>query len=701
MPKRICIVTPDTPDSEEKGAISTHCYFLACFLSRQGYDVTVLLTASICEKKVVLWKRKYQEHYISLILIQEYNDPSYSIPVSVDMFIALKVWEVLKYTDFQQIHFQDLLAHGFYCIQAKISLGAFKNTLLTVTAHSSTEWIHEGMEQWNSKIILGTKLFWCERYCVKHCDMLISPSHYMLRWLHERDWVLPEQQQIVPSISDNTSLSKSSGFHADGVIAFFGRLETCKGLKLFCCALNTLPKKLKASIRKILFVGPQAMVDGQSSASYIDSHLGEFTGKYFLHTNLNSFEAQQLLIAEQALVCIPSLMDNLPYSVIECACRNIPLIASNVGGIPEIIPQECLFVPTTKGLADKLAISLQCNAPMPLPLYTATYACAGWSTIVDTTVLESETVIVSPQPLVSVCIAYYNHGKYLPQALEALVKQSYTNFEVIITDDGSTDVFSKKVFDEMAKSYDNRFTFFHKENSGPGDTRNYCAGKAKGEYLIFYDADNIAFPNMLQSFVNGINYSNADALTCHFFAFSEISQDGTPIILYRHMPLGADLVSGLIENVYGDTNSIIKKEVFYAVGGFTSEALGFEDWDLFTRISLRGYSFDVIPEPIFWSRQTEDGMRSDMSLYEGQRMVLASYSKTLPKHVAHAFEHLLIPLFNSRIGSNAVIIHSMLRLGIFLENKFLLLFPPDSMRRSFISAVWSTLSRLTRKKKNS
>lgn len=384
------------------------------------------------------------------------------MPISADLFIALKLLEVLRKADFQQIHFQDWRAHGFHCIQAKRTLGAFKNTLLTVTAHSSIEWVNEEMEQWNAHGTSGTKLFWCERYCVAHCDMLISLSEYMLEWLRKRGWKLPEKQRVVPNIFDDTGLAKASDMPADGVLAFLGELETRPGLNLFCRALNALAEADKASIRKILFVGTAGLVDGQSSASYINAHLGEFVGRYSLHTDLNYMEVQQLLSTEQALVCIPSLGGNLSYAVVECACRNIPLIASDIGGVAEIIPQQCLFAPTVKGLTDKLTARLRHHEPMPLPHYTAAHGRKGWQAITATAEPESVPRALSLQPLVTICMAHYNHGKYLPEALEALAKQSFGNFEVIITDDGSTDAFSQQIFGEIPKRYDSRFKFLHK-----------------------------------------------------------------------------------------------------------------------------------------------------------------------------------------------------------------------------------------------
>lgn len=90
--------------------------------------------------------------------------------------------------------------------------------------------------------------------------------------------------------------------------------------------------------------------------------------------------------------------------------------------------------------------------------------------------------------LVSIIIPIYNVEKYLEQCILSIVNQDYTNLEIILIDDGSTDN-SPKICDKLAK-LDNRINVIHKKNSGVSNSRNYGISIANGKYIMFVDSDD-------------------------------------------------------------------------------------------------------------------------------------------------------------------------------------------------------------------
>lgn len=90
------------------------------------------------------------------------------------------------------------------------------------------------------------------------------------------------------------------------------------------------------------------------------------------------------------------------------------------------------------------------------------------------------------EPLVSVIIPSFNQGKYLARTIDSVKKQTYKNIEIIIVDDGSTDIVTKKKLKEL----ENTVNIFYKKNGGLSSTRNYGLNKAKGEYIQFLDSDD-------------------------------------------------------------------------------------------------------------------------------------------------------------------------------------------------------------------
>jgi glycosyltransferase involved in cell wall biosynthesis len=114
---------------------------------------------------------------------------------------------------------------------------------------------------------------------------------------------------------------------------------------------------------------------------------------------------------------------------------------------------------------------------------------------------------------VSVVIPLYNKARYVRRALDSITAQTFTDFEVIVVDDGSTDESASVV-----ESYDDaRFRIVRQENAGPGAARNRGATEASGEMLAFLDADDEWLPRYLEASVRLLDETGAVAVTCCYF----------------------------------------------------------------------------------------------------------------------------------------------------------------------------------------
>ncbi len=103
-------------------------------------------------------------------------------------------------------------------------------------------------------------------------------------------------------------------------------------------------------------------------------------------------------------------------------------------------------------------------------------------------------------PRVSLIVPVYNSSRYLPQCLESVLHQTFKDYEVLLVDDGSTDV-SGSMCDEFAKK-DERFHVFHKENGGVSSARSIGLDAATGEWIMFLDSNDLlpedSIDNLLQ-----------------------------------------------------------------------------------------------------------------------------------------------------------------------------------------------------------
>ena len=121
--------------------------------------------------------------------------------------------------------------------------------------------------------------------------------------------------------------------------------------------------------------------------------------------------------------------------------------------------------------------------------------------------------------MISIIIPVYNVENYLIECLDSVAKQTYTDFEAILVDDGSTDN-SGAICDEYAQC-DSRFKVFHKANNGLSSARNYGLDRVKGDYLVFVDSDDILSYNALEMCLNTLTENNLDAVFSPLKQFSD------------------------------------------------------------------------------------------------------------------------------------------------------------------------------------
>lgn len=114
--------------------------------------------------------------------------------------------------------------------------------------------------------------------------------------------------------------------------------------------------------------------------------------------------------------------------------------------------------------------------------------------------------------LVSIIVPVYNTEKYLDECISSIVNQSYSNLEIILVDDGSTDS-SSEICDGWA-SADSRITAIHQENGGLSRARNVGIDKAHGEYICFIDSDDYVTREFVWDLINALQSTEADFVFC-------------------------------------------------------------------------------------------------------------------------------------------------------------------------------------------
>ena len=182
----------------------------------------------------------------------------------------------------------------------------------------------------------------------------------------------------------------------------------------------------------------------------------------------------------------------------------------------------------------------------------------------------------------SVVIPTYNRADLIAKTLQSLLSQQYTNYEIIVVDDGSTDN-----TEEVVKSLGNqRIIYVKKNNAERAAARNYGAVMAKGEYINFFDSDDLAYPNHLSEAVSIIKqYQKPE-----WFHLSYALADPSGVVLrnaarYSSPTLNKQLVKG---NILSTNGVFIKRDILLA-NPFNEdrELSASEDYELWCRLAAR------------------------------------------------------------------------------------------------------------------
>ena len=211
---------------------------------------------------------------------------------------------------------------------------------------------------------------------------------------------------------------------------------------------------------------------------------------------------------------------------------------------------------------------------------------------------------------VSIIVPVYQVEKYIRQCVDSILAQTFTDFELILVDDGSKDR-SGEICDEYA-GMDERVKVVHKENGGLSDARNRGMDQAVGKYFMFVDSDDYIAPTMLESLYSSMRRENADIVVCNFrFTFDNASEKSFSTEVKAEVLTGAEIFyDRKNERNYGiwtvAWNKLYKKETI----GKVRFRFGKYHEDEFWANDI--YQMDIkvvtIPESLYYYRQREDSI---------------------------------------------------------------------------------------------
>jgi glycosyltransferase involved in cell wall biosynthesis len=187
-------------------------------------------------------------------------------------------------------------------------------------------------------------------------------------------------------------------------------------------------------------------------------------------------------------------------------------------------------------------------------------------------------------PIVSVVMSVFNGERYLDEAIESILSQSFSDFEFIAIDDGSTD--GSGTLLEFYQKKDSRLRVYHQDNRGLVESLNRGCGLAQGEYLARMDADDIAVPDRLSWQVSFLQQNPEIAVLGG--AIERIDSSGKSLEVKHYPVTDREIKAALLHtSALPHPAVLIRKETFRCVGGYRAAFVDAEDYDLWLRISER------------------------------------------------------------------------------------------------------------------
>ncbi len=201
--------------------------------------------------------------------------------------------------------------------------------------------------------------------------------------------------------------------------------------------------------------------------------------------------------------------------------------------------------------------------------------------------------------LISIIIPCYNQAHYLPETLQSVLDQTYTNWECIIVNDGSPDNTEDIALEWVKK--DSRFIYLKKENGGLADARNYGIKASTGKYILPLDSDDLIAPTYVEKAIKILEEDESIGIVYCKATFFDCLEGNwrTPKHSYKRI-------------LYFNTifcTAFFRRQDYNKTNGYNINMIyGYEDWDFWLTLSTMGVRANRIPEVLFHYRIRSNSM---------------------------------------------------------------------------------------------
>ena len=239
--------------------------------------------------------------------------------------------------------------------------------------------------------------------------------------------------------------------------------------------------------------------------------------------------------------------------------------------------------------------------------------------------------VPQPNPLVSVIVPVHNGAETIAATLDSVRAQTWTHWELLVVDDGSTDGTAALVQQVRDTTGDDRLGVISIPNGGVSAARNLGAARSRGELLTFIDADDLWTPDKLEAQVRMLQCRPGAAVVYSWVDC--VAADGQSFMRRGGYSASAGPIQRkmtLIDIVESGSNVMVRRDAFFAVNGFDATLTHGEDWDLWVRLAAQ-FAYAFVPAPQVLYRQRPASASANVwKMERGSRPIIDRAIAALP-----------------------------------------------------------------------
>jgi glycosyltransferase involved in cell wall biosynthesis len=549
--RRITIVASELLGRPGTGGAGTADSLLAVALARHGHQVDLLIASGReIGQLSPEWTSRYESAGVSVRVLERLPGvrPQYLAP-------TLEVFRALRDGPPEVAIADDWRGLAYAALRARQTALALRDTAFVIHCHGPgrvlTEFaqkVPDTLERFGEGVI--------ERASIECADAVVSPTRWVLDWMCAHRWPVRHSAQVIPYLRQSAALDEAPerAETAQRVLrlAFFGQLREGKGIRIFLGALGALEPGLLDGV-ELIFLGSQR---GRWTSDHVLAALSpavkQRLAEVRFEPQLEREAALVELLRPGTLAVMPSLLDNAPNTVSECIEHGIPFVATETGGIPELVAdadrERVLCRPTADGVAEALTRALT-SGPVFEPAQPAREpreALAAWLHLVES--VETAPARAGRAPRVVAVVATSREGGRRARQLA----QSTHSVEVDVVE---------------------------------AESRRAGLFRTRADWILFLDEEDAPDDEMLEVLVAAQAASGADVVTP---AVRPADDPGATLLF-----LGDPASLGLVENQYG-VLGLVRSSL--AVAEELAEGSVDPDWPFFARLSLAGAKIVSLPE---------------------------------------------------------------------------------------------------------